>query len=188
MDVDLLDRLAGHLAANLRHLRQARGLTQARLAERSGVPRSTLANLEAGGGNPTLAVLARLAAALQVGIEELLSAPRAQGRVIPAEALPVDRRGRSLIRTLVPDPLPGTVVERMELPPRAAFRGVPHRPGTREYLACERGRMVVVSGGDRLEVGPGDVAVFQGDRPHSYRNVGDGTAVAFSVVLIAPPG
>lgn len=57
------------------------------------VPRSTLANLETGSGKPTLSVLARVAGALQVSIEELFSAPRAMGRVIPAAEIPRVRRG-----------------------------------------------------------------------------------------------
>jgi hypothetical protein len=30
--------------------------------------------------------------------------------------------------------------------------------------------------------------VFRGDQRHSYRNVADGETVAFSVVLLPPPG
>ena len=57
-----------HLAANLRWQRERRGLTQSALSKRSGVPRSTIANLEAGGASPTLSVLVGLASALQLGV------------------------------------------------------------------------------------------------------------------------
>ena len=33
---------------------------------------------------------------------------------------------------------------------------------------------------------PGDVATFAGDQPHSYQNDGDGAAIGFSVVALAP--
>ena len=46
-----------HLARNLAALRQVRSLTQQALAKAAGVPRSTIANLESGDGNPSLAVL-----------------------------------------------------------------------------------------------------------------------------------
>ena len=54
--------IAAHLASNVRKLREARGLTQQQMAKLSGVPRPTWANLESGTANPTIAVLARVAA------------------------------------------------------------------------------------------------------------------------------
>src|SRR5207253_3909110 len=80
------DGLAGHLAANVRQLRDARGMTQQQMARVSGLPRATWANLESGSANPTLGVLHRVAAAL--ALEELLAAPRAASRFHPRGSLP----------------------------------------------------------------------------------------------------
>ncbi|MCA9525558.1 MAG: helix-turn-helix domain-containing protein [Myxococcales bacterium] len=180
-------RLADDLATNLRALRAASGLTQAQLASRAAVPRSTLANLEVGGGNPTLAVLARLAGALRVSIEELVSAPQARCRIFRRGALPEEGRAPGArVQKLLPDPVPGMAIDRMELAAGATLAGVPHRPGTREYLYCERGRLILSTGGERLELEAGDVAVFQGDRPHAYANRGTVPAVGFSVVAYVP--
>ena len=52
--------VAAHLARNLVSLRHARSLTQDGLAKSAGVPRSTIANLESGEGNPSLSVLVPL--------------------------------------------------------------------------------------------------------------------------------
>src|SRR5437588_9068898 len=100
-----VDALAGHLAANVRQLRDARGLTQQQMAKVSGLPRATWANLESGSANPTLAVLHRVAAALQVSIEELLGAPRASARFYPKGTLPERMRGDVAVRQLLPDPI-----------------------------------------------------------------------------------
>jgi XRE family transcriptional regulator, regulator of sulfur utilization len=77
------------------------------------------------------------------------------------------------------------VLDRMELPPGARVTGVPHLEGTREYLACEAGQLVLHAGGDRFEIGAGDVVSFRGDQRHSYHNPGDRTAVGYSVVILA---
>jgi len=77
-------------------------------------------------------------------------------------------------------------IDRMELAPGGRFQGVPHRPGTHEYLCCERGRLVLHVAGERLDLEPGDVAAFAGDQRHSYENRGRAPAVAFSVVTLAP--
>lgn len=180
--------VALHLARNLRGLREARGLTQQQIATRAGVPRPTVAHLESGSGNPTLAVLIRVASALNVSIEELIGPPRATGRLYRAAELPVRVRADVRLSKLLPDPLAGIDIERMELPAGAGMRGAPHTPGTREYLFCEVGRVRLTASGVSFELGPGDVVVFRGDQPHSYRNVGDGGAIAFSVVLLPPPG
>ena len=74
----------------------------------------------------------------------------------------------------------------MELAPGAQIVGVPHRPGTREYLCCERGQLVLWAGGERYALEPGDVAAFQGDQKHSYRNEGQTNAIGFSVVALVP--
>jgi transcriptional regulator with XRE-family HTH domain len=180
------DKAASHLAANVRHLRAARGFTQQQLARLSGVPRPTWANLESGSANPTISVLMRVAAALQVSIEELLQAPRAAARLYAAETLAERTRGEVRLRQLLPDAIPGMSIERMTLPPRARMSGVPHMPGTREYLTAEAGEIQLVVSGERFLLRPGDVVVFRGDQSHSYRNPGARTAVGYSVVLLAP--
>jgi transcriptional regulator with XRE-family HTH domain len=181
--------LAGNLAANLRYLRQRRRLTQDRLARLCGLPRSTVGQIETGAGNPTLAVLARLAMALQLTIEELLSSPHAACQLFPRGTLPSSERGKgglAKVQKLLPDPVPGMEMDRIELQPGARMTGVPHRPGTREYLACERGRITLFAAGQRFDLSAGDVAAFHGDQPHSYHNEGEATAVGFSVVTLAP--
>ena len=178
--------LPDRLARNLKALREARGVTQAQLAKLAGIPRATWAHLESGAGNPTLAVLQRVAGALQVSLEELVAPPRASARHYPRDSLPVRPRGPGFLRRLLPDPLPGIEFDRMELPPRARLTGVPHTPGTREYLVCETGELALGGSGERFLLSPGDVVVFRGDQRHSYENVGPRTAVGYSVVLLAP--
>ncbi len=177
-----------HLAQNLRILREARGLTQERVARLAEVPRPTWATLESGSANPTLAVLIKVAAALQVSVQELIGPPRSGGKLHPAASLPTRKRGAARVRALLPDPVPGMEIDRFEIPRGGQMTGTPHTPGTREYLTCERGTLELVASGERFRLEPGDVVAFRGDQRHSYRNVGSATAVAYSVVAFAPPG
>jgi transcriptional regulator with XRE-family HTH domain len=176
--------LAGRLAANVKHLREARGLTQEQIARVAGLPRATWGHLETGGANPTLLVLDKVATALQVPIEELTSAPRESGRLYPKASLKARRQGDGSIQQLLPDPIPGVLIDRMEIPPGGRIPGVPHMPGTREYFTCEDGEVVLAVGGEQWKVEPGDVLVFRGDQRHSYRNAGRRVAVGYSVVLL----
>lgn len=176
---------AGRLGANVAQLREARGLTQQQMARLAGVPRATWANLETGHSNPTLAVLSRVAVALQVTIEELIVAPRSAVKRYPASVLPSRMRGDVAVRKLLPDPIPGMEIDRMELPAGARMTGVPHVTGTTEYLTCERGEIQLVAAGESWTLAPGDVVVFRGDQRHSYANPGERTAVGYSVVVLA---
>src|SRR5262249_25594128 len=111
------DAIARYIAENILQLRQSRNMTQAQLARLSGMPRTTCTNLESGSSNPTVSVLTKIAAALQVSVEELISPPKAQAKLYRADSIPRKQRGGVLIRKLLPDYLQGLELDRMELPP-----------------------------------------------------------------------
>jgi transcriptional regulator with XRE-family HTH domain len=181
-------RISTNLAENVRQLRETRGQSQQQLARLAGLPRPTWASLESGSANPTLSVLLKAAAALQVSLEELIGPPRSTGTFYPADEIRTRKRGDARIRNLLPESIPGMEIERLELPPGATLAGIPHTHGTREYLTCERGRVKLVASGESWDLEPGDVVVFRGDQRHSYRNPGRVLAVAYSVVALAPVG
>jgi transcriptional regulator with XRE-family HTH domain len=181
--------LAGNLADNLRYVRERRTLTQSQLAKLSGVPRSTIANIETGAANPTLSVLARVAGALQLSLEELLTAPPARCQLFPKGSLPVQARGRggkATVQKLLPHAIPGMEIDRMSFAPGERMAGIPHRPGTHEYLYCEEGAITLWVAGEKFDLAAGDVAAFPGDQAHTYVNGGTRPSVGFSVVTLAP--
>ena len=177
--------VAAHLGRNIRQLREARGLTQLQMSKLADVPRATWANLESGEANPTLTVLHRVAEAFQVTLEELVATPRPGIAFYPRGTLPEKLRGVAKLQKLLPDAVPGMEMDRMELPPRATLVGVPHTPGTREYLTCERGQIVLVAAGERWALAHGDVVAFRGDQKHSYANPGATPAIGYSVVVLS---
>lgn len=174
-----------HLADNIKALRESRNLTQQQIAKLAGIPRATWTHLESGGANPTLAVLVKVANALQIRLDELLAPPRGAARFVKADELPARQRGEVAIRKLLPEPLPGLDLERMVLPPGARMAGVPHTPGTREYLTCERGSVELAVAGERFTLEPGDLVSFRGDQRHAYANTGSSTAIAYSAIAFA---
>jgi len=181
---------ASHLARNLVSLRHTRGLTQDGLARDAGVPRSTIANLESGEGNPSLQVLVKVAHALGVPIDELLASPRAMVRRWASSEVALQHKGRGLtIRPLVPEPVPDSMMEVMDFAPGAVMGGTPHLPGTREFFTCLEGKVNLMVAGERYALGAGDVLAFPGNLPHSYQNA-DGVAPArgVSVVILAKAG
>lgn len=184
----MTNSVAHNIAKNIKQLRDARGLSQEQLAKLAGIPRPTWSNLESGDANPTITVLLKIATALQISLEELISAPREACKFYPANSLPRQTRGQASIRKLLPEGLPGVEFDRIDLSPGARFAGVPHRSGTREYLTCEKGVIQLSVTGDSYLLSPGDVVVFRGDQKHSYANPERTQAIGFSVVLLASAG
>ena len=187
---NLSEEVSKNLAENVILLRKKRNLTQMELAKIAKVPRSTLTYIESGQGNPSLQNLTKLSGALQVSIEELLSAPRGRYKLVKHREVPISERGQGKVRIfdLLPDPIPGMHIDRMEFEVGALLRGIPHVNGTKEYCTCLQGEITIYTGGEIFRVEKGDVLAFPGDQPHSYQNKGKTRAIGVSVVVLAPSG
>ncbi len=68
-----MDAMTVPVGRKVRELRKARGLLQQELADRAGVSRQTVVNLENGRHVPETATLAKIAKGLGVGLGELFS-------------------------------------------------------------------------------------------------------------------
>lgn len=60
------------LGSNLRHLREAKKLSQEKFAFEAGIHRTYVSDIERGARNPTITVVEKLAAALGVTASDLL--------------------------------------------------------------------------------------------------------------------
>src|SRR3954468_8584319 len=76
--------LLAAVAANLRALRDGAGISLGELARRAGIAKSTVSQLEAGTGNPSVETLWALAVALSVPFGRLVEEPPTQVRVVRA--------------------------------------------------------------------------------------------------------
>jgi XRE family transcriptional regulator, regulator of sulfur utilization len=167
------------LASNLKDLREARGLTQQELSDRSGVPRPTLAHLESGQGNPTLSVLIKVAASLGIGIEALVSASKPKVRVIPQAELPKEERGGVELRVLGVEL--GVGFERWQLERGARLERAAGRHGERRVVVCEAGELSITVGGSQHRLRPGEVAVIDAAARPAFESRGRGVSIVYSV-------
>lgn len=183
--VNGLNDISRFLALNVMTLRKKRSLTQSRLAELSGATRASIALIESGTSNPTMEVLLKLSRALQVSIDELLSSPRAECTLIPADKVPASNRKGLTVRKILPEKEGPAHIDELILDSGAGFAGTPHVEGTREYFTCIEGQFTIAVMGQMYVVKAGDVLNFPGDKPHSYKNTGRGSAKGLSVVLLS---
>jgi transcriptional regulator with XRE-family HTH domain len=179
------DETSLNLATNVRRLREKRALTQQELAELSGVPRPTIANLESGTANPTLSVLLRVADTLAASVEELVRPESPRSTLHRARSLPERKRGGATVRRLLPGGARPAEFERIELLPGARLGSRPEAQGSREVVACESGELVLTASGDALPLTPGDVATILADQPRQYANRGKRTVIAYRLLVSA---
>lgn len=182
--------VSAHLARNLVSLRAARGLSQVDLGKKAEVPRSTIANLESGDANPSLAVLVKVARALGAPIDELLAAPREKVRkYAPGEMPELRRAGRGVsMRPIVMGPSPHEVMAIVTFERGGVMPGLPHLPGTREFFTLMEGELAIIVAGEKHELAAGEMLAFPGNVPHGYQNLSKGVSRGVSVVLLSSAG
>lgn len=188
-DVEVAD-LAPIVGKNLRRLRGERSLSLEALAQRSGVSRAMLGQIELGQSAPTINVLWKIARALDLPFSALIAAPRAQGgtRVIHAAKTKrlTSHDGSFSSRALFPFDEPRRVeLYELELKKGAHESAEPHPPGTRENLVVARGKVKITVAGEPHMLGTGDAILFEADVPHRYENVGDDDARMYLVMTYA---
>ena len=185
-----MDATVKAIAANVRRLRAERGLSAAGLARASGVSRATLAEVEAGRGNPTVETLYGLASVLGVTLADLLveadasevvvvragEGPQVTGAVLNARLLRQTAVSRARLEVYELRVLPGR--------PR---RADPHPPGVAEQLFVHAGRLRTGPEHDPVELGPGDFVAFDGSVAHVYEALG-GEPVSATLVMVSAVG
>jgi len=180
---------APDVGVNLRLLREERGLTLQELAERSGVSKAMLNQIEGGKSSPTIALGWKIANGLGVPFGALLGEPMPGDFLVhPRDQVQVlysaDRR--LCTRALFP---PGDAraaeLYELTLEPGASEDAQSHTPGTREQIYVTSGQLKVETSDNSAELGVGDVLFFCADRPHRYHNPGRSTA-RFVLVMIYP--
>ena len=171
-----MEDLARRLGANVRFLRQSHGLSLSQLAARSGVAKSTLAQIEAGSTNPTLTTIHSLAVALSVDAKQLIDS------VEPTAATVVVRAGEGSdisgetsvarhMRTALVGP---SVIEfhRVVLEAGTHETSPSHGSGSLEHVLVTRGSVTLGPPDDQATAHAGDYVSYPGDRPHRFEALG----------------
>lgn len=169
------------IARRLRQERQARGLTQAALAERSGVSPRMLALIEKAETNPSIATLAEIAAALGIGFGDLVGGEAAApARVIPPEDFATVWQSPVGSARLLAS---GGRVELWDwaLAAGARYDAAPDPAGTVELILVLEGTLVLEMDGSALAAPAGHALRLASDRPYAYRTE-DGPARFVKVV------
>lgn len=175
------------IAAAVRRERERAGLTLTELARRAGVAKSTLSQLEAGTGNPSVETLWALGVALGVPFSQLVTSPAPRVQVIRAG-------GGQRVRSEAAD-FAGTLLAAgshharrdlyvIELGDGAVRQAQGHTPGSVEHLVVAAGRLRAGPPDAPVDLEPGDYLTFTGDVPHRYEALAPDT---WAVLIMEHP-
>lgn len=181
--------IAPAVGANLRRLRNKRGLSLERLAQRASVSRAMLSQIELGQSTPTINLLWKIARALGVTFSALIARGPALGpRVLsPSTAkLLTNHDGTFTSRALFPfDEPPRSEFYELRIKVGGRELAEPHAPGTAENLVVTAGAVEISVASAEYSLRSGDAILFTADVRHAYRNVGEVEAVMYLVMTYA---
>lgn len=197
---DSFDEEAVELGGKIRDLRTGAGLSLGSLAEKVGVSRSLISQIERGVASPSLTTLRRVAGALGVPVAALFLGPD------EASSGESDRFGRRLVvragerkrlyvqradvsyKLLTPDVDRKIEFISAEIDPGAC---VPAEEGTHaahpgeENVLCASGSVTFIIANEEFHLDPGDSISFDCSVPHRMENRGETTAEL--VCAVTPP-
>jgi transcriptional regulator with XRE-family HTH domain len=167
------------IAAAIRRERERVGLSLSELAKRAGVAKSTLSQLEAATGNPSVETLWALGVALDVPFSRLV-----EPRVVPmiviraGEGPSIPSAEANFVGTLLSACPPGARrdIYLITMEPGPAREADAHLVGSLEHVVVISGRLRAGPPGSEVDLDPGDYVMFAGDVDHRYEALVAGTA------------
>ncbi|MFF9507711.1 cupin domain-containing protein [Streptomyces sp. NPDC014724] len=165
----------------LRRERLEQGFTLEKLAEKTGLSRSYLSNVERDVNSPTINTLRTIVDALGTTLSRLFHTIDRERRVLtrPEERVELTRAGVEGVTYTLLNPKHGGKLEMMmlEVAPGASSGTNPHTHGGEEVGLLLSGELDYWVDGVHHRLQPGDCVSFDSSLPHRYSNPGNVPAV-----------
>lgn len=172
------DHVLQHLATNLKYFRDAKQMTQQQLADLSGVSRRTIAGLESGQENISLAKLGWIADVLEVSFVDLVRAAEKPQEVIN-EQLWQGATAQSYAKILSScQAKHGIELWEWSLSPHEIYSAEPDQAGWYEMIYVIEGQLSVEIDKQIVVLNVGQSHVYASDVNYRYINSGE-TVVRF---------
>lgn len=181
------------IGKNIQKMRKQKQFTLDTLAERSGVSKSMLSQIESGKVNPTVATVWKIARGLGVELDALL-----KGMDRSLKKFDVFRKESTTIldttekgphiRVLSPIEMAEDLeIYLLEFDRDTALYSRPHEPKSEEYLTVLEGKVRVRAGNNEAELSAGDFIIYNCDIEHSIENLNDAPSRIHMIVRFFKP-
>ncbi|MEZ3463137.1 MAG: XRE family transcriptional regulator [Lachnospiraceae bacterium] len=170
-----MNQLDKNIAANLKRIRKSRNMSLDAMAEKTGVSKSMLGQIERGESNPTVATIAKIVDGIRISFEELVYPKQESVLIIDNEKLPPLRSetGAYQVRSLFPyDRRRNFEVYEMKIEPGEGCGCFLTGEGNCEYIIVVQGVLTLVTAEGTYEVSANHAIKLDTARDHSYHNSG----------------
>ena len=181
-----LDSMNMIVAKNIKRLREENKLSMDELVRLSGVSKSMLAQIERGDGNPTISTLWKISNGMKVPFDALTVRPKSPYEIVKtAEIQPLlEDGGKVRNYSLFPDNENRRfAVYYLELEEGSYWESEPHLRGTTEFITIFTGKIEILADGQSFIVEKGESIRFRADTIHSYKNIGNETAILHMILF-----
>ena len=160
----------------IRRYRQANNESLQSLADRSGVSRSMISKIESNQKSPTIVVLAKLASAMNIGLEDLVKMPDKHDEVLsfkPTDKNIVSKAGSLFVCHQLVAKSSQSLADCYQFyfkgHGKTRFAANPVND-TRKYLWVERGELTLYIASNKHVIEAGTGLMFNASAPHSFEN------------------
>jgi transcriptional regulator with XRE-family HTH domain len=177
-----------HIGKNIKNIREKHQITQSILAERCGVSKNMLIQIESEKVNPTIATVWKIAKGLDVDIDSLLTGQEHLQRRFQVSRkeyitrLETEEEG---VHIRVLSPL--SMAEDLEMyiltfQAGQCLPSSPHAARTKEFLTVLKGAIKVSAGKNIAKLSEGDFIQYHADIEHSIENIYNGESEIYMIV------
>lgn len=189
-DGELTGEFLARVGARIRAVRTERSLTVQQLADRAGISRRLLTQIELGQANPSLVTVTRIARQLGTEFTSLLETGPAES---PAEVHPAGTHllvwsstGGSTAHLLEATRTRSADLWLWQLVPGDTYHGQADPARSQELFYVLSGALTLVAGDQRVVIPAGASGRLRSDRPYAYTNEGPSPVRFVRTVALAP--
>lgn len=172
----LMNQLDKNIAFNLKRIRKSKNMSLDALAEKTGVSKSMLGQIERGESNPTVATIAKIVDGIRISFEELLYPKQESVLVIDNDKMPLLRseEGEYQVRSVFPyDRRRNFEVYEMKIEPGGKCPCFLKGEGSGEYILVVQGVLTLQTTEGTYEISADHAVRIDAAREHSYHNSGN---------------
>lgn len=171
-DMNQLDK---NIAVNLKRIRKSRNMSLDMLAEKTGVSKSMLGQIERGESNPTVATIAKIVEGIRVPFEELIYPKTDSVVIIDNEKLPVykEEEGAYQVRAIFPyDRHRNFEVYETKIEPGESCESFLTEGSVCEYIMVLQGTLTLETTESIYDVSVNHAIKIEAEQGHRYHNRG----------------